>query len=77
MSGLSGSPPRKLAKMDPVDDPATALCHGPAVPKNGKAVAHPGPPPASSTKKRLGLATGLEKSGSKKLVLKPKGEYTS
>lgn len=37
------------------------------------------PPPLapSATKKRLGLATGLEKAGSRKLVLKPKGELSS
>ncbi|ORY70774.1 Cullin family-domain-containing protein [Leucosporidium creatinivorum] len=78
MSGLSGSPPRKLAKMDPADDSTTSLCSGHPVPKNGKPVAPPpGPPPASSTKKRLGLATGLEKAGSKKLVLKPKARTST
>lgn len=68
-AGLSASPPRKVAKMSdnehtsptPINTAFKSATVSDAIP----------PPPV--VKKRLGLSTGLEKAGSKKLVLKPKG----
>jgi hypothetical protein len=67
--GLSASPPRKIAKMDQLSGGSPAS-KDTLVPKSAMSSESPIPPPV---KKRLGLSTGLEKAGSKKLVLKPKG----
>jgi hypothetical protein len=68
--GLSASPPRKIAKMDQLSGGSPAS-KDTLVPKSAMSSESPIPPPP--VKKRLGLSTGLEKAGSKKLVLKPKG----
>ncbi|GAA6031535.1 hypothetical protein JCM8097_006505 [Rhodosporidiobolus ruineniae] len=69
---MASSPPRKMTKLDP-------LCESSSVPSlasgtsNLKLDAAPSPPPS----KRLGLASGLDKSKAKKLTLKPKSRTST